>query len=636
MISIVLALVLSQAVVPGLRGRVCHDELGEGSLCGWGYVQTPSVTVPSYAFFEFAPASGAGMGTACACTAVTGAKGEVLSVARASSVTCTKGSPTTGINDGDLVECGANLPAVMPGDSSGVLGVLTEPAGANDLLKSEQWDQPPWATAGTAITVTANYALSPKNTLTAERLQIPATSGGGLSLRYQSGLAGAQRAGSFYVKGTSGSGALDIYQGASSFSCGVCTFNQTTWTRCTITTSAIGLASLQIGNDSADCGGAARSAVDILVWGGQSEPGIDYVSSYMPTDAAGVTRPHSVIDAAVASSPTSGFSLAASFVPLDTTYNAGGSVVPIVLGGGTLGSTSAPSPYVWLYSPSVAGRVAHDTGGVVASGSSTYDPMYSSFSSTSIDVAAYHTGTSINVCQEGECAVGSASVFGAPTFTRILFGRYNATVSNHLPAVIKKVCYDPSSTRCAPSPQTGPIVWIGDSIVRGVGSLPLTPPKRLTTLSGRGVVNAGVPSQGASSCAARWTSTYKTAGYQTLVWSCAVNDLAAGTAGAAVAATVQGVLAEARALGMKVIVTQVMPWKNSTGWTAGKQTETNAYNAAMSTWASLNGATYISTTTLGQGGDPDILLAAYDVGDLIHPNAAGALAFATLVNASTP
>lgn len=49
MISIALALVLSQAVVPGLRGRVCHDDLGEGNLCGWGYVQTPSVVCTAYA-----------------------------------------------------------------------------------------------------------------------------------------------------------------------------------------------------------------------------------------------------------------------------------------------------------------------------------------------------------------------------------------------------------------------------------------------------------------------------------------------------------------------------------------------------------------------------------------------------------
>ena len=36
------------------------------------------------------------------------------------------------------------------------------------------------------------------------------------------------------------------------------------------------------------------------------------------------------------------------------------------------------------------------------------------------------------------------------------------------------------------------------------------------------------------------------------------------------------------------------------------------------------------------GGDPDVLLGAYDSGDLIHPNAAGSLQLATLVFAQTP
>ena len=106
MISIALALVLSQAVVPGLRGRVCHDDLGEGNLCGWGYVRTPLVTAPTPAFFEFAPASGVGMGEACSCVDVTGTKGEALTFTRASTATCVKGSPTTGIANGDLVRVG--------------------------------------------------------------------------------------------------------------------------------------------------------------------------------------------------------------------------------------------------------------------------------------------------------------------------------------------------------------------------------------------------------------------------------------------------------------------------------------------------------------------------------------------------
>jgi hypothetical protein len=67
----------------------------------------------SYAFFEFAPASGAGMGTACACTTPTGAKGEALTFTRAGDATCSKqGLATTGIANGDLVACTGNQPRV--------------------------------------------------------------------------------------------------------------------------------------------------------------------------------------------------------------------------------------------------------------------------------------------------------------------------------------------------------------------------------------------------------------------------------------------------------------------------------------------------------------------------------------------
>ena len=89
---------------------------------------------------------------------------------------------------------------------------------------------------------------------------------------------------------------------------------------------------------------------------------------------------------------------------------------------------------------------------------------------------------------------------------------------------------------------------------------------------------------------------------------------------------------------MKVIITGIMPWKSSPGWTLAKQTETVAYNSAMSTWAGANGAFYVPTIASmgGGGGDPDVLAVAYDSGDLIHPNAAGALQLATLVFAASP
>src|SRR3990167_9115874 len=57
----------------------------------------------SYAFFEFAPSSGAGMPAACSGTTPSGAKGEVLTFTRNSTRYCTKGNETSGIANGHLV-----------------------------------------------------------------------------------------------------------------------------------------------------------------------------------------------------------------------------------------------------------------------------------------------------------------------------------------------------------------------------------------------------------------------------------------------------------------------------------------------------------------------------------------------------
>ena len=141
MISIVLALVVSQDPTASNSRVVRVDRL-------------PGVRTPGgrkgtrgYAFFEFAPSGGAGMGAPCACTTPTGAKGEALTFTRASNGTCTKtttgGLTTTGIANGDLVVCSSNQPRVEY-DSQGVLGLLVDSAGTNSVLRSQEVNNAAW------------------------------------------------------------------------------------------------------------------------------------------------------------------------------------------------------------------------------------------------------------------------------------------------------------------------------------------------------------------------------------------------------------------------------------------------------------------------------------------------------------
>jgi lysophospholipase L1-like esterase len=179
------------------------------------------------------------------------------------------------------------------------------------------------------------------------------------------------------------------------------------------------------------------------------------------------------------------------------------------------------------------------------------------------------------------------------------------------------------------------VLWIGDSIIYGTGNIPQTPYVQLSRLIGKGVQGAGVGGNTASQCASRWDTSLRHGPYTTVVWSCAINSIAGGATGAATATTVQAALAEAIADGQKVIVTGVMPWDGSAGWSSGKNAEGLDYNSRMSAWAVDAGATYVSTDSMGSG-SPLTLLAGYDSGDAIHPNVAGAGALAALVQAASP
>lgn len=586
------------------------------------------------ALLEFAPASGAGMGVACACAAVTGAKAEALTYSRASAAECYS-------NDGQtLTQCSTNQPVVSSGTAaSSVLGLWTEQSRDNEAVWCRDLSNAAWTKTSMACAKTATGMRNDANGAST----CTASGANGTVLQVLVSAA-VTRTTSLHVKRRTGTGVVEVTRdNGTTWSAITASLSSTLWRRvvpretpgcaggnCIVVAAMTG----SVVNPTFGLRlGTSGDAVDVDFV--QDEPG-DEATSPIATTTTWVNRARVIADLPVAMSPTgaAGFSVSASQVSSNGVYTAGGTAIPIVLGNGALGSDS-PATYLWMYTSTAGGRHAIDTGGVVSAGATAINQMFVDFDETETSLAAVHTGTALISCQRGVCATGVGSTLGTPAFTRVLLGRYGAAVNGQSNAVITRVCVDPSS-RCAPTPADGPIVWDGDSIVFGNGSMPLTPAVRLAALSGRGVRNLGVGSSTIASCSSRWNAV-AAAGYQTLVWSCAVNDLAAGTAGAAAATAAQLSLADARARGLKVVITQVTPWKNSPGWTSGKQTETAAYNASMSAWAGSNGATYVSTASMGgEGADPDLMLAAYDSGDHIHPTVAGALQLATLVNAAAP
>lgn len=258
------------------------------------------LVAPNAPFFEFAPISGAGMTASCACTAVTGSKGETISYTRTGNATCTKsGVKNTNITNGDLVYCGANQPRVMP-DEDGVLGVLFEPGRTNALLQSEAFNAVAWATSGggsppAAVPVrTGDAAVAPDGTTTAERLDFPAVAGNQWSVIYNTaGLTSTATAWThtLYVRGVTGSGTIYIMSvTGTTYRSAACSYVNTSWTRCTVTgTETAATWYFQIGVDLRDAAQSGQSAQSVYVWGAQRE-NAGWATSYIPTTTAAAAR----------------------------------------------------------------------------------------------------------------------------------------------------------------------------------------------------------------------------------------------------------------------------------------------------------------------------------------------------------
>jgi len=267
--------------------------------------------------FLFATSTGVGMTEECACTSPTGSRGETLTFTRASSATCTKGNEWSSIDDGDLVLCATDQPRVMRGGTgTGSKGLMVESARTNSVVRSEEINNASWANIGTAPTLNgADAAVAPDGTTTAEDYTFAATTTGQSSGRLGATVAAAGVfSGSYYVKGVSGSGSIDVCVWGSVASCATCDYVSTSWTRCVVAGSPGGSASVFIGNSTANNGGIDRSSNRVYVWGAQFESG-DYPSSYIPTTNATVVREQEDASFTLANtySTSTGYSVSAKF-----------------------------------------------------------------------------------------------------------------------------------------------------------------------------------------------------------------------------------------------------------------------------------------------------------------------------------
>jgi hypothetical protein len=428
---LLLALILAQALNP--LGNPQGPIFSQPSLMG------------AMATLEAFPSNGRGTTVPCSATPPTGAKGEPLSEARASSATCTKtasgGLSTTGIADGDLQVLGTNVARVEYSD--GVLGLRVDGAGTNSLPRSEELENAVW-TVEAGVTVAANYAPSPDGATTAERLTVTSTSGVGQKTIYQTFTvaSGAATTCSFYVRGVATGETTDVcvYDGAA-WSCSDCVFVAGSHTRC-VKSVASGTATTrycQLGNTSLHNGGVARNAVDLIAWGAQGEANAS-VTAYNPTTNAAAARAADAASFAASIPTTTGYCAAATIAaPSATGFTAGAGLwAP-----GVSSAATFVSPYLWPYTSGAGTGLSID-----GTGSSAAPASYTGAQVTGTlnRYLASNTGALWRICKDATCLTTASGAWAAATYTHVKLTQSTASGT----FIWTKVVVDPNYLRCGP------------------------------------------------------------------------------------------------------------------------------------------------------------------------------------------
>jgi lysophospholipase L1-like esterase len=585
------------------------------------------------AFFEFAPASGAGMGAECACAAVTGAKGEPLTFARTSVGYCTRSNYT-------LVQCAAGQPRIMPGRPGAPLGILVEQDGANLVLQNSDLSQAVWTKSASMACV--KNATDPANV--ASGASTCTASAATQTVTQALVRASAANSTSLYVKRVTGSGVVEVLDAAGAYQ-PITASLTTSWKRvvCTDAEGCMGgncivVTSMCATSTNPSVGLRIQTSGDAVAVAKSQNEVARRASSPIDTLAASATRAYDYPYADI-QTPSAIRSWRASQVASHlqniSTYLLFVTTGADFIGLRTAGTTPVATNLMNIGCFAQRSATAYDTSPLVpisAGGMGT----------TSCDYQSTR-----NSCVNGVCfATGNPTGTYTPGATRVNIGIYPAGGSTYaFEGVLSNICVGDDG-KCIPSvvrPAGQHIAWIGDSISAGVNTSPTFPPNVLYQTYGqqrsKSVQNFAIGGGVIALCNSQYSAAIAGgAGFGTLVVMCGINDLKAGLPATYIWPVLQSILDDARSRGLNVVPMTITPWANwvdgLTDWTAAKQIETEALNTSIRNWCTSNGVTcvdtYNSALRLGQALDP-----AYNF-DNLHPNAAGSAYIAGLVQAVLP
>lgn len=187
------------------------------------------------------------------------------------------------------------------------------------------------------------------------------------------------------------------------------------------------------------------------------------------------------------------------------------------------------------------------------------------------------------------------------------------------------------------------VVAVGDSIT-DLGGAPADADARWSDYLARrtplAVVNAGISgnqvladegANGGPSLQHRWShDVLGVTGVRTVIDEDGINDLRAGVSAASLESAQAALAASAHATGLRVILTTITPCSGASLCTSTEEAQRLAYNAWVRGGA--GGAEDGFADFDAAVGAGPALAGMYDSGDHIHPNAAGMLAMAEVVN----
>ena len=394
---------------------------------GWGFGGNPRPNLMS-AWFEFAPASGAGVANTCDGGVVTGAKGEALSETRSSVQGCI--DETTGT--GCIVP--ANTLCVVQGGTTAAQGSFQQ-----TVVQTEAFDNASWANSTSSAPVptlnAADAVLSPVGTLTAEDYSFPAISGSGYSYLKRNNGCPASTAStlSVWAKSISGGTTIDltIQTGALSWSSTPCTISTSKWTRCSATATTGTASSAYFGLGQVDVS-TTRADTRVALWGANCTAGTS-LRPYIPATTAGVTTGAEVTYFTLSNAPA----LASSTITIDTPASMGG------------------TPRLWnIYKDANNQLIAYANGalycwyvvgGVGYKGASA-GPI--PLSTKGVKLSCSYDGTNVIACINGTCTSTARSFTLFSGTTKLSIGnQYGGSGQANPMPVIKYVAADPSPTR---------------------------------------------------------------------------------------------------------------------------------------------------------------------------------------------